>query len=72
MYACACGIKIPPAGSFGPILGAGALATDTRLGSPTGGSAAAGGINYLDWHKHPIVWLLVLVFVILLARRMFE
>ncbi len=84
MYGCACGIKIPPAGSFGPLLGAGAINTDTGLGGVAttisstartiAGQGGTGSVapNMLDWQRHPIAWLLVLVFVIILARRLLE
>lgn len=81
---CACGVQIPLAGNFGPapgpglppvgsigsILGAGAISTDTRLGgsaSSAGGMAA--GVNYLDWQKHPIALVLLLVLLALFVRR---
>jgi hypothetical protein len=63
------GSGIPPEGSFGPLRGAGPVSTDTRLGGSEPAGAAGMYPNMLDWQKHPIVWLLFLVFVILVARR---
>lgn len=84
MAGCACGVRIPPAGSFGPtngspgpgippagsigtLLGAGAISTDTRLGGSAGGSVNAA--NYLDWQKHPIALVLVLILLALFVRK---
>ena len=80
---CACGVRIPPAGSFGAgsnvgpgipaagsigtLLGAGAVSTDTRVGGSVAGSAY--GANMMDWHKHPIAIVLVLILAWLFIRQ---
>lgn len=61
------GPGIPPAGSIGTVLGAGAISTDTRLGG--NGSAMGVSANMLDWHKHPIALVLILVLVFLFVRE---
>lgn len=60
------GPGIPPAGSIGTVLGAGAISTDTRVG----GSGAMPAIADLtDWHRSPIAILLVLILVAIFIRR---
>jgi hypothetical protein len=66
------GAGIPAEGSFGPLSGAGAVSTDSRLGGTEPAGSAGGYPNMLDWQNHPITWLLIVVFAVLLARRVME
>ncbi len=67
------GPGIPPAGSIGTLLGAGALSTDTRLGGTgSAGGSYSSGANLLDWQRHPIALLLVLILAALFVRRVLE
>lgn len=63
------GSGIPAEGSFGPLRGAGAVSTDTRMGGTEPAGSSSSYANMLDWQKHPVALLLVIAFVVLLARR---
>jgi hypothetical protein len=80
-----CGIRIPPAGSFGAgsqvgpgippegsigtVLGAGAISTDTRVGGS--GLEAATAISP-DWYRSPIALVLIVIVLALFVRRVLE
>jgi len=64
------GPGIPPEGSIGTVLGAGAISTDTRIGGAAG--AAIAGASSSEWYKSPLALLAILVLAALFVRRVLE
>lgn len=57
---------------LGVQLGAGQLATDTRLGYSAGGASGVNTSPRFDFSKHPYAWLILLAFAVILARRVMQ
>lgn len=80
MSCIGCGTAAGPGGAVSAVLeaplgvqlGAGQLATDTRLAYDAGAGATVNTSPNFDFSKHPYAWLILLAVAVIFARKVLK